>query len=81
MAQIIEVKVNYGRTINLGNYESSRIDVELSAKILDGENSQETIEDLRQMCKLKVQQFIDLEQKTRAEEYSSVTVTSNKLAV
>ena len=69
MAQIIEVKVNYGRTINLGNYESSRIDVELSAKILDGENSQETIEDLRQMCKLKVQQFIDLEQKTRAEEY------------
>ena len=69
MAQIIEVKVNYGRTINLGNYESSRIDVELSSKILDGENSQETIEDLRQMCKLKVQQFIDLEQKTRAEEY------------
>lgn len=69
MAQIIEVRVNYGRTINLGNYESSRIDVELSAKILDGENSQEAIEDLRQMCRLKVQQFIDLEQKTRAEEY------------
>lgn len=69
MAQIIEVRVNYGRTINLGNYESSRIDVELSAKILDGENSQEAIEDLRQMCRLKVQQFIDLEQKTRAKEY------------
>lgn len=69
MAQIIEVRVNYGRTINLGNYESSRIDVELSAKILDGENSQEAIEDLRQMCRLKVQQFIDLEQKKRAEEY------------
>lgn len=51
MAKIIEISVNYGLTRNLGNYESLRVDVTLSAKIADDEDHDkvwsELIEDAR----------------------------------
>lgn len=54
MPMITEIKAAYGKTINLGNYESARLDVELSAKLMPGESSQEAIEDLQAMAKKKV---------------------------
>jgi hypothetical protein len=33
MSDIREVTVRYGRTANLGNYESERVDVELTATV------------------------------------------------
>jgi len=39
-------KVNYGRTINMGNYESVRID--LTADIEEGENWREALETLKE---------------------------------
>ncbi|MBT8490944.1 MAG: hypothetical protein KJN62_07840 [Deltaproteobacteria bacterium] len=70
MGQIIEVAVSYGKTINMGNYESSRIDIELRAKVLEGEDSNEVVEDLRSMAKLKVNQAAQAElKKLSAEEY------------
>lgn len=61
---ISKIKVAYGRTVNLGNYESERIDVELEAKLMPGEDSQEALDDLRAMAKLKVNQYVNYELKT-----------------
>lgn len=58
MAQLREIKVNYGRTKNLGNYESERVDVELAATLLPGEDSQQAVEDLYHMAKKKVNEYI-----------------------
>lgn len=67
--KIDTVKVNYGKTINLGNYESARIDIELSATIEDNDNPQETAEQLRQQAKLMCLRWAKNEQRNGAEEY------------
>ena len=33
MAKINEIRISMGRTINLGNYESARVDVEAAARL------------------------------------------------
>ena len=42
--KIDKVKVCYGRTVNLGNYESMRVDVEFSATIEQGETPENVVE-------------------------------------
>ncbi len=44
------IEVTYGRTFNLGNYESLRI--EFRASVEDGENVQKTIADLSSQAML-----------------------------
>jgi len=47
MSKPIEITVNYGRTINMGNYESFRIDVTERRQLQEGENSEQVIRDTR----------------------------------
>jgi hypothetical protein len=43
----IEVKV--GRTINLGNYESERIDVSLGGRLAEGESASDNIKQIHEL--------------------------------
>jgi hypothetical protein len=56
--KIRSVKVNYGRTINMGNFESMRIDVEFAADIAENESPKEVAEQLRSMAKLEVNRMV-----------------------
>lgn len=58
MAQITDIKANYGRTANMGNFESVRVDVELSATLGNGEDAQATTDELYETAKSKVNQFL-----------------------
>ena len=70
MPQIKEITVSYGRTVNLGNYESSRLDIEISADVLPDENIENVMDELRTIAKLKINQWIQIEEKKRhAEDY------------
>jgi len=40
------IEVNLGRTVNLGNYESLRIDVSLGGDIPDGEGVSDNVDDI-----------------------------------
>ena len=39
------IKVSAGRTINLGNYNSAKIDIEYSRELADDEDPQEAIDE------------------------------------
>lgn len=67
MAQITEIKVNYGRTANMGNFESVRVDVELSAKLSEQDDYQAVTNELYEIAKSKVKKFI-VEKKEQNEE-------------
>lgn len=58
MPKIIEIKVNYGRTVNMGNYESMRIDVEFAATVEPDEDIENATEELRRKAKLEVNRMI-----------------------
>lgn len=53
-----KVTVNFGKTVNLGNYESFRYDVEFSAKLSENDNPETATEILRQLAKLQVEKAI-----------------------
>lgn len=53
--QITEVTVGYGRTINLENFNSMRIDCTLTATIESGQDHQEAAEYLRSECRRQCQ--------------------------
>ena len=40
------IRVAFGKTINIGNFESVRIDVELSGDIADGDDQDECTDEL-----------------------------------
>ena len=65
------VKLNLGRTINLGNFESLRIDIELGATLGENENLADVMENMRQHCKLEMAKIIKIETKKRndSEDY------------
>lgn len=46
MPQIREVSIEYGRTINLGNYESERVHVVLTATVGEEETALRVVHDL-----------------------------------
>lgn len=70
MPQISEIRVEYGRTIRTDDvkYEFKKVSVELSAKILPGEPSQEAVEDLYHMAKKKVDEFLFGKKEIQAED-------------
>lgn len=53
--KILKVKVAYGRTFNLGNYESLRKDVELEAEICENESEGDVIKALQKEAKFYVE--------------------------
>lgn len=63
MAKITEIRVAYGKTVNTGNYNSFRYDVEFKAILNENENPDEIVDQLRSHAKLKVAQAINYERK------------------
>lgn len=59
--KIDTVKINYGRTINLGNYESCRLDIELSATLGPEDNATRVADELRARAKLQINRWIQIE--------------------
>ena len=55
--KITNIKINYGRTINRGNFESERIDVEFSATVADNESAQNVVLELQKMAKDEVRKI------------------------
>ena len=53
-------QVNYGRTINMGNYESVRLD--LTAKVNQGEDYKQVLEELKG-------EILKLEKRTKKEGF------------
>lgn len=47
MSKPIEITVNYGRTINMGNYESFRLDLCERRQLSEGEDAEAVIRDSR----------------------------------
>lgn len=56
--KIEKVKVAYGRTVNLGNFESMRVDVEFQATIDAGETPENVCEKLETLCKSEVKRIV-----------------------
>lgn len=56
--KIETVKVNYGRTVNLGNYESTRLDIELSATLTHEDDATMVADELRSQAKLQINRWI-----------------------
>ncbi len=51
------VKVNYGKTINLGNFESLRIDVGVESDIKPGESKEKVVDKLISFCENKISEL------------------------
>lgn len=45
-----EVKISIGRTINMGNFESARVDVSLSAILEEGDKIDDVIARIKTKC-------------------------------
>ena len=59
--KITEIKINYGRTVNLGNFESLRLDIELSAAIDETDDAEQVADNLRAEAKLTINRWIKFE--------------------
>lgn len=59
MSKIVEIKVNYGRTIKTrpNDYQFLRLDIEMKAVVEKGENSQEVLDDLQAYAALEVKEW------------------------
>lgn len=58
MGKITEVKLNFGYTRNMGNYESMRVDVEFKSEVGENENPLNVTAELEQMAKAEVRRII-----------------------
>lgn len=54
MARITKVKAGFGSTVNLGNYNSARFDVELEAELEAGDDPQEVMAALHEEAREEV---------------------------
>lgn len=68
MAKINQIRVSYGKTFNMGNYESFRYDVELSSAVDDQDDLDSVIDKLRRQAKIKVNQAIRAERQKESWE-------------
>lgn len=57
--QIEKVNVHLGETINLGNYESSRVDIMMEARIDEGEDADEVYRRLYEKVRTLVDEEVD----------------------
>jgi hypothetical protein len=63
-----EVRVSFGRTISLGNYETARVEMEDRAVVTDN-NADEVAEALYEELRRKVELKCDILKERRAEAY------------
>ncbi len=63
-----EVKVSFGRTINLGNFESTRVEMTECAVVMDN-NADEVAEALYEELRRKVELKCEILKERRAEAY------------
>lgn len=66
--KITQIRVALGRTVNLGNFESLRIDVDFTAQIDDTENPRQEFENLRAAAQLELKRCIQIETQKRKEQ-------------
>lgn len=66
--KIKQIRIALGRTLNIGNYESIRIDVDFTADIDDNENPQTAFENLRAAAKLELKRSIQIETRNQKEK-------------
>jgi len=66
--KIKHARVSIGRTVNLGNFESLRIDIDLSADLEDNENPHACAEQLRHTVKLELEKAIREETRKHKEK-------------
>lgn len=71
MGKITEVKLNFGYTRNMGNYESMRVDVEFKSEVGENENPLAVTAELEQMAKAEVRRIIaaKTEKRNDVEDY------------
>ena len=62
MAKIKEISINYGLTKNLGNYESLRLDITLTAVVFDSENTDKVWSELMQEARSKIVDAVKTEE-------------------
>jgi len=60
--KINNIKVNYGRTVQLVKYEPTRFDIELSATVDETDDIESSLNELRAEAKLRIKQWIKLEE-------------------
>lgn len=65
--EINKIKVGIGRTVNIGNYESVRIDIEMTADITERENPHACTDQLRHAVKIELEKAIRAETKKQKE--------------
>jgi len=63
-----EVRVSFGRTVNLGNFESTRVEMTECAVVTDN-NADEVAEALYEELRRKVELKCDILKERRAEAY------------
>lgn len=71
MGKITEVKLNFGYTRNMGNYESMRVDVEFKSEVGENENPLNVTSELERMAKAEVRRIIaaNTEKRNDVEDY------------
>jgi len=57
--KIKKIEISLGRTINLGNYESARIDICMGAVMENGDDIDETYHELRHEIERKLSAEVD----------------------
>ena len=58
MSEIREVRVSYSRTVNLGNYESERLEVGLESTVGDGEDAKAVTAGLVQEARMTASNWL-----------------------
>lgn len=58
---IRNVEINVGRTVNMGNYESLRLDVKYGAEVAPGENDEQVTRALYKKAHTQLAEFISYE--------------------
>lgn len=71
MAQVKEIRVNVGLTLNLGNYESARLDAGVTMDIKEGDDPKKVYEEAWKICEEEIQpQARDIKSRV-AKSYNS----------
>lgn len=66
--EITEVRVSYGRTVNLGQFQSERIDVAFGAKVAEGETADTVANALFDKATARVHAYIDQSRQDRERD-------------
>ena len=76
--RVTTVTVQYGRTVNLDNYESARLDCHLTAEVEDGENAEDVLdatwEIVKRSLKVRAMPLIEARNARAAQGLAAVQV-------